>query len=115
MGWGGARVGAGKKPKPKAAPRSPFEVFKGAAPAAPETSCLEPPKDLTDEQQAFWRTNAPLAVERRTLTPETIPAFRLLCELDARRAFVGRKIDEGDVGGLRILSGRRARRAHSGV
>lgn len=103
MGWGGARVGAGKKPKPKAALRSPFEVFKGAAPAS-DNACLEPPEDLTEEQKAFWRTNAPLAIERRTLTPETIPAFRLLCELDARRAFVGRKIDAGDVGGLRIFA-----------
>lgn len=101
MGWGGARVGAGKKPQPKA-PKSPFKVFPGQkdAPAAE----IEMPKGLPENQQEFWRANAPLAIERRTLTPATVPAFMLLCELNAKKVLVGVKVDEGELGGLRVYA-----------
>lgn len=102
MGWGGARVGAGKKPRPKA-PKSPFTVFNGAKEITAD-ECLEPPDDLPPDQQAFWRANAPLAVERQTLTPSTVPTFRLLCELHAKKVLVVKKIDEGELGGLRIFA-----------
>lgn len=98
MGWGGARVGAGKKPQPKA-PKSPFAVFDGA-----KEPSVDMPKDLPADQQEFWRSNAPLAVERRTLTRATVPAFRLLCELHAKKVLVGIKVDEGELGGLRIYA-----------
>jgi len=101
MGWGGARVGAGKKPQPKP-PKSPFAVFSGQKDAP--TEGVDMPKDLPADQQEFWRTNAPLAVERRTLTPATVPAFRLLCELHAKKVLVGVKVDEGELGGLRIYA-----------
>lgn len=44
-----------------------------------------PPKDLPEDQHAFWRTYAPLAIDAGTLTNQTEGAFRLLCELDAEK------------------------------
>lgn len=102
MGWGGARIGAGRKPKRKV-PVSPFSVYLGAKAEPPTaTELLEPPKDLPPEQQAFWKEHAPLAVERRTLMPATVPAFRLLCELYVKKVLVGEMVDKGALGGLRV-------------
>jgi hypothetical protein len=52
----------------------------------------EPPSDLPEEQQAFWRKNAPLAIENGTLRKQTEQAFRLLCEQDAEKTAVWRQI-----------------------
>jgi hypothetical protein len=106
MSWGGARVGAGKKPKPKPEqPLSPFSVVSGGRTSAPDDSAelLEPPSDLPADQQAFWRAHAPLAIAKITLTQETVPAFRLLCELHAKKVIVGALIDNGALDGLRVF------------
>jgi len=96
-GWGGARIGAGKKPRAK-----PFGVVAGHADADPDDLAV-PPSDLSTEQQDFWRSYAPLAIERRTLTPSTIPAFRLLCEVHSKKVMVGAMVDKGALGGLRLF------------
>lgn len=62
-----------------------------------------PPGDLPPEQQDFWREYAPLAVERKTLAPATVPAFRLLCELHAKKTLVSGMVDKGALGGLRVF------------
>lgn len=54
----------------------------------------DPPDDLPGEQAEIWRRYAPLAIERRTLTPATVPMFVLLCELQAERAAVKKTIDQ---------------------
>lgn len=43
------------------------------------------PADLPAEQVEFWATYAGVAIEARTLTAQTVGAFRLLCELDAEK------------------------------
>lgn len=53
-----------------------------------------PPADLPAEQRDFWHRYAALAIERRTLTPHTVPAFLLLCELEAEKQAVKRTIDK---------------------
>lgn len=107
MAWGGARIGAGRKPKQKD-PVSPFAVFPGRKLTDRRepidlSALLESPKDLPPDQQAFWCAHAALAIERKTLTPATVPAFRLLCELQAKKAMVGQMVDKGALGGLRIF------------
>ena len=49
--------------------------------------CLSsiPPEDMELEQRDFWHRYAALAIEKGTLTPHTVAAFRLLCELDAEK------------------------------
>lgn len=115
MGWGGPRVGAGRKPKPKTdRPVSPFAIVHGGrrleeALAPPviddpvDRQLCDPPPSLPLDQQAFWREHAPLAIERRTLTPATVPTFRLLCELHAKKVMVGGMVDKGALGGLRVF------------
>jgi phage terminase small subunit len=99
MPRGGARVGAGRKPT------RPFSIVGGSenepdqAPETPKVGAdgllsAEPPKDLPAEQRGFWQRYASLAIERRTLTPHTVPAFRLLCELEAEKEAVKRTIDK---------------------
>lgn len=92
-GWGGARIGSGVKPNP----------VDTDEPIPPELEELAlPPSDLTDDQQAFWRAYAPLALKKHTLDESTVPSFRLLCELHAKKAMVGAMVDKGALGGLRI-------------
>ncbi len=115
-GWGGARVGSGPKPKPKKeVPPNPFTMLHGgktlasalSQPDEPVSSAghelCDPPEGLPVDQQAFWREHAPLAIERRTLTKATVPAFKLLCELHAKKVMVGLMVDKGALGGLRIF------------
>lgn len=45
----------------------------------------EPPEDLPEDQRAFWKRNAPRAIELGTLNLDTEESFRLLCEMDAER------------------------------
>lgn len=68
---GGARVGAGRKPK-----RSRVVAF-------PTAGSVPAPDDLTPEQATAWAQWAPLAQQMGTLTAQTTPAFRLLCESHA--------------------------------
>lgn len=103
-GWGGARVGAGKKPRSR-----PFSIVGGKDEQKPPTppqgpqDLSVPPDDLPAAQQQFWRECAPLAIERLTLTDATVPAFRLLCELHAKKVLVGTMVDKGALGGMRIF------------
>ena len=71
MGRGGARLGAGRKPL------RALEGGLAGGPLAP----FEPRPGLSEAQRAAWDVLAPLALAARTLTPETQPAFRLVCQL----------------------------------
>lgn len=109
-GWGGKRTGSGRKPKPKP-PVSPFAVVQGgrtleaafAGVTEPDRVLATPPVDLPAEQQAFWATHAPLALERGTLTAATVPTFRILCELHVKKVYIGAMVDKGALGGLRVF------------
>jgi hypothetical protein len=83
MPRGGARVGAGRKPRAPREPQKPNVVSIDGGRAG-ELSAT-PPLDLPEDEQPFWRAYAPLAIELGTLTRQTEPAFRLLCELDAEK------------------------------
>lgn len=67
MPKGGIRVGAGRKPKLRMVPTP--------------SSSMPAPADLGPTEAGYWRHWAPLAHDAGTLTPQTAPAFRLLCEL----------------------------------
>ena len=97
-GWGGRRVGAGPKPAARPLTVVHTDQFKQT-----DTDLAIPPVDIAVEQQAFWRDYAPLAIERLTLTESTVPAFRLLCELHAKKVVVGTMVDKGALGGLRVF------------
>ena len=90
QGWGGARVGSGPKPKPKG-PKPGLVAFPGGLPV--DKALLEPPEGLPAVQVEFWRKWAPLALEKRTLTTETVPAFTMLCELEVRRRAIVAEFD----------------------
>ncbi len=91
MPRGGARVGAGRKPKtPRKPPKTGALVaFDGGRVGGdgetPPALSGEPPETLPADEQAFWRAYAPLAIAAGTLTPQTAGSFRLLCELDAEK------------------------------
>lgn len=85
-GWGGARVGAGRKPKDKAAARlhgsrqRTVIRFPGAEAPPPEPAePIDPPKKLSPKARAVWRELAPYAQAAGTLTTGTAAAFALLC------------------------------------
>lgn len=78
MPRGGARVGAGRKPKKTL----DFPVIDGGK----SDACLiaaEPPAELPDPHKKHWRLNAHLAIQRGTLTLQTEPQFRTLCRIEA--------------------------------
>lgn len=92
MPRGGFRPGAGRKPKNRTGvvlgmngERVPAASSPLPPAIAPEVKAAltEPPADLTAEQATAWRWLAPKAIEARTLTPNTEPAFRELCRLVA--------------------------------
>lgn len=94
MPRGGARVGAGRKKKrlsdeELSSPPPVLSVIDGGK--SKDDSAVTahvspvPPKDLPEDQRDFWRRYAGLAIEARTLTPRTVAAFRLLCELEAEK------------------------------
>lgn len=85
MPRGGARIGSGPKPRRFA----PAVIAGGRADDMSPT----PPDDLPEDQRAFWRVYAPAAIEAHTLTPQTVGAFRLLCELDAEKQATKAVID----------------------
>jgi hypothetical protein len=99
MPRGGARVGAGRKPKAEKGRRS-SAVAAGSPPnivsieggRAGELS-KAPPANLPEDQQDFWRTYAPLAIDAGTLTKQTEASFRLLCELDAEKRATKETLD----------------------
>jgi hypothetical protein len=90
MGRGGARLGAGRKPAIR--PGLGLEaVSRPEAAAVPVSASV--PADLPSEQIVYWCRYAPLAVQARTLTETTAPAFRMLCELEAERSAVKADLD----------------------
>lgn len=86
-------MGAGRKPKADKAPRKPTNVVAIDGGRAGEVSAT-PPADLPDDEKVFWRAYARLAIEAGTLTTQTEPAFRLLCELDAEKRATRQTIDK---------------------
>ena len=87
MSWGGARVGAGRKPKARRLQAVPVLV-------PSSEPLLTPPPALPTAQQDVWLKWAPLAIRRQTLIAENVPAFTLLCELEVRRAQIGAMADK---------------------
>src|SRR5688572_20368330 len=96
MPRGGARVGSGRKPKSAhgtaavVTPFTPAAVVNGGRSDEVSTKA---PKDLPEAQVAFWETYAPAAIAARTLTEQTVGAFRLLCELDSEKSATKAAID----------------------
>ncbi len=86
MSRGGARVGAGRKPRRALE----FPVFDGGLSGAVST---QPPEDLPEAQRPHWVRYAKLAISRGTLTENTEPAFRLLCQTEAEIAVTQKTID----------------------
>lgn len=97
MGWGGARPGAGRKPKSdaekavtgsrrvKTAPESARVLSHPSVPSGPVAAPLpkvseeDAPDDLTIEERHVWLKLAPHALAAGTLTPATDMAFSLFC------------------------------------
>lgn len=90
MGWGGARVGAGRKPKDEqllllegGRRRRRTGARADPPPAEHQPSLLEElpaPGALLANAAAVWDELAPLAMKKRTLTKAEVPGFQLLCE-----------------------------------
>lgn len=91
-GSGGARIGAGRKPKDRvlkalagfAGKRTTKDQQskqrKDAASQPASLPLMPAPADLPADQRAVWEEMAPHAAAQRTLTPEMALAFRDLCE-----------------------------------
>ena len=84
-GSGGARVGAGRKPKDPVARwlggnagKRGGKVAKAAAPGS--LPLLPAPRTLLADERAVWNRLAPQACAMRTLLESTAPAFQVLCE-----------------------------------
>jgi len=104
--WGGRRTGAGRKPwkKKRGVLKMPaVDGGKTAWSIEPDMRLAEPPDDLPEAQGGLWRAWAPLALERRTLTAETVPAFVLLCELEAQKRAISAELDGKPTPGDRRL------------
>ncbi len=87
MAKGGARVGAGRKPKkgkgtnvlPMPGVQAP--TTDTAASAAARAVLLEPSTLLPEDEQEIYRRLAPLAVQNGMLTAETVPGLEHLAEV----------------------------------
>jgi P27 family predicted phage terminase small subunit len=66
------------RPKPKQQPAFPV---------------LAPPSEMKEDAKAVWVNLAPLACEMHTLTEQTAPAFRDLCEAVVIRDAMASRID----------------------
>ena len=110
MPRGGSRPGAGRKPgsknqtavvigmdgsrRPRAEMPTPTDV-----PVPVQTGPLvEPPADLSEPEQAFWRQVAPLAVRQRTLTEAEVPGLRELCQVYVMKEQVAGRIARAKAG-----------------
>jgi len=102
-------MGAGRKPKVRPAVvlgmngvRREDSPPVGVQPQSPvpssATSVLDdlttPPHDLTEAQQAFWRTYAGHAIDLGTLVPATVAGFRELCEQFALKQAIAQRIEK---------------------
>lgn len=103
MARGGARVGAGRKPKQQKEETAESNIVAFDGGKAGGVSPV-PPHDLPEDQHQFWRTYAPLALEKRTLTPQTLPAFKHLCELEAMRAKVWAQLERDGLTSAKVTT-----------
>lgn len=103
-GWGGARLGSGPKPRPKAKKGTGLVVFSGGK---VDPALAEPPADLPESEKVIWRAWAPLALEMRTLSVETVPAFTMLCQLAHQKDGILKQFEqdgaEATAGGMRVF------------
>lgn len=107
MPRGGARVGAGRKPKePKPAVVLGMDGVRLDSVAAPTAAAassstvdglVKAPKDLTPKQREVWKTWAPRAIEQRTLVPATVAGFSELCEQMVLKNEIAAAIDKAGV------------------
>jgi hypothetical protein len=88
MARGGRRLGAGRKPIPRAGVvltltgrREPPAALAPATPITPITRItpIKPPPGMPAAARGPWRRLAPLAIAERTLTPATAAGFAQLC------------------------------------
>lgn len=87
-GSGGQRVGAGRKSKDSrahflggnAGRRTKVTSAKDVALAEVSAPAVDAPVDLSSAELAIWNDLAPHATAAKTLVPQTIGAFRDLCE-----------------------------------
>lgn len=99
MGWGGARVGSGKKPKGTYAQVRrkpdivPLTSVSGGKMDEDALSLSLPPEDLPLEHRDFWHRYAKIAIEKGTLNHTTVAGFRLLCEQEAELRAVKAQIE----------------------
>lgn len=87
MPKGGARIGAGRKPRQAeemASTSAPFQpvVVRGAK-SGSDVVPMQPPDGLTGEALGFWERTASFAQGARTLAPQTLEMFQVLCRLYA--------------------------------
>ena len=95
MPRGGARIGAGRKPKTMVARwlagdagKRGQRVESAMVSAVLERVDLEPSPMLTEAEAAYWELWAPLALSAGTLTAATRPGLVLLCQVACRAARV---------------------------
>jgi hypothetical protein len=91
MAKGGARVGAGRKPKKKGTnvltmPGVPPPAVDDQAAAASRAALLEPPAMLAnavgkEDELQTWTWLAPLAIDTGMLTAQTVPGLAYLCDV----------------------------------
>jgi P27 family predicted phage terminase small subunit len=82
MAKGGARVGAGRKPKKdKPFGQAGVDPAPSASSTPPDPALLEPPAHLTEDERAVWARLAPLSAANGMLTKETAPGLEHLCEV----------------------------------
>lgn len=90
MARGGARPGAGRKPKPKVLTAQFGPSGVAPAPVIPTTNELPPieefdaPDSLTFEERQVWMKQAGHAFQNRTLTKATAMAFERYCRMVVR-------------------------------
>lgn len=85
MARGGARVGAGRKPKKGKGKVlgmpgvTPPAAGAGRSAPKPDRKLVTPPRHLSEEEREVWKRLAPLAIKTGMLTPETAPGLEYLC------------------------------------
>lgn len=94
-GSGGPRPGSGRKPKDNVRRFVQGDTTHRPAPSAPMVAAPVdvPMPDLPEAEAAVWASEAPLAIEQRTLTPATAGSFREFCELVVRMRRLWTTID----------------------
>lgn len=121
MARGGPRPGSGRKPgsknkagivlgmdgarRPRIELPTPTDPIAADGDLAEPDPLLDPPADLSETEQAFWRKAAPRAVRQRTLTDAEVLGFRELCQHFAMKEQIAQRIakagaDSSSVDGL---------------